>query len=117
MSLLIPPHALEQARDLELKARGLPELAFVDNKDRSPGAPPVIGVRRGESGYYPIFTRLTAAELNAEHGVTPAQREAMYNGSLFGWDVPGADPNSPLVLKVVERETAAAAPAATEGQR
>lgn len=114
MSLLIPPHALQNARDLELAARGLPELAFVENKDRSPGAPPVIGVRRGESGYYPIYTRQTAAQLNEAHGVTPAQREAMYNGSLFGWDVPGADPKNPMVLKVVERETA---PAAAEGQQ
>lgn len=116
MSLLIPPNALEKTRDLELEARGLPELAFVDNKDRSPGAPPVIGVRRGESGYYPIYTRQTAAQLNEAHGVTPAQREAMHNGSLFGWDVPGADPRSPLVLKVVARETAAAQTAA-EGQQ
>lgn len=79
----------------------LPELAFVDNSwDKSPGAPPVIGIKRGEDGFYPVFTTATADELNASYGVTPAQREAMHNGSMFGWDVPGADPDHPLVQKI-----------------
>jgi len=30
---------------------------------------------------------------NADMGVTPAQREAMEIGSMWGWDVPGADPD------------------------
>lgn len=74
-------------------AEGLPELAYVANEwDKSPGAAPVYLVRRGESGYWPVYTKLTADELNAELGVSEAQREAMYTGSLFGWHTPGADP-------------------------
>lgn len=71
----------------------LPELAFVQNPSDSPGAAPVIGIKRGEPGYYPIFTQRTADELNQMNHVSPAQREAMYAGSMFGWDVPAANPD------------------------
>jgi hypothetical protein len=33
-------------------------------------------------------------EMNRELGVTRQQMEAMKVGSMFGWDVPGADPKS-----------------------
>lgn len=106
MSLLETRHAIERDRDQALADRGLPEIAYMDNShDKAQGAPPVIGIRRGESGYYPIFTRLSADELNAQNGVTPAQREAMHNGSLFGWDVPGANPNHPVVIKAATAKT------------
>jgi len=52
----------------------------------------VIAIRRGEPGYYPIVTALTAEELNGDANITAAQISAMLAGSLFGWDVPGADP-------------------------
>jgi hypothetical protein len=78
--------------DDTLAARGLPEKAFIDNAQHTCGPSPVIGVKRGESGYYPIWTHCTADELNEAHGVTAAQREAMYAGSLFGWHTPAADP-------------------------
>jgi hypothetical protein len=32
-----------------------------------------------------------AQELNDELGITPAQREAMDAGSMWGWEVPGAN--------------------------
>lgn len=99
MSLLENRQAAESASDKALADRGLPEVAFIDNIDKQHGPSPVIGVRRAESGYYPIFTPLSADELNAERNVTSAQREAMYNGSLFGWDTPSADPSHPLVIK------------------
>jgi hypothetical protein len=71
----------------------LPDVAFVDNGwDQSPGAPPVIGIKRGEIGFWPVFTRLAAAELN-DGKCTPAQASAMHAGSMFGWDVPAADPD------------------------
>jgi hypothetical protein len=76
----------------------LPEIAYIDNSRRiyagipGHGVPPVIAVKRGESGYYPIYTHLTADELN-KGKVTPPQREAMLIGSMFGWDVPGANPD------------------------
>jgi hypothetical protein len=75
----------------------LPPEAFVDNRKRdgSRRVPecdaPVINVTRGEPGYRPIYTPLTADELNASQGVTPAQREAMLHGSMFGFHTPGAD--------------------------
>lgn len=99
MSLLENKHVAERNYDQVLADRGLPEIAFLDNIDKSHGDSPVIGVRRGESGYYPIYTPLTAVELNKDHGVSSAQREAMYNGSLFGWDTPSADPANPLVIR------------------
>lgn len=105
MSLLETQHALERDRDAQLEARGLPEVAFIDNSRRVNGDSPVIGVRRGQTGYYPVWTNQTADELNQANGVTPAQREAMHNGSLFGWEVPGANPNHPLVQAAVARES------------
>ncbi|MBZ0094568.1 MAG: hypothetical protein K8H75_04185 [Sulfuricella sp.] len=73
----------------------LPPVAYIDNSyDESPGAPPVIAVKRGVMGCYPIQTNLTAAELNKSAGVTPVQAEAMHIGSSFGWDAPGADPDN-----------------------
>ena len=55
----------------------------------------LIGIKRGEPGYYPIQLRpeVTAASLNAASGVTPQQVMAMEAGSMFGWDCPGADPD------------------------
>lgn len=71
----------------------LPEVAFLDNSwDKSKGAPPVRAVKRGVLGYFAIFTRLSADELNKAAGVTPEQVEAMTIGSLVGWDAPGANP-------------------------
>ena len=81
------------ARDAALAARGLPEIAYVDHTwDKSPTAAPVLAVKRGESGFYPIRTTLTADELNEKAGVTEFQREAMQLGSMMGWDAPGAHP-------------------------
>lgn len=81
----------------------LPERAYIDNShDKSPGAAPVIAVKRGERGFWPIFTQQTADELNEAEGVTPAQREAMHIGSMFGWDAPGADPDHPIVQRTVK---------------
>lgn len=97
-----------QKPTLEALFKKLPEKAFRTNDDRSPKAAPIIAIKRGESGYYPIFARATADELNAMEGVTKEQAEAMYNGSLFGWDTPGADPDYPMVRDIVQRRQAAA---------
>lgn len=80
--------------DVLANLQKLPPQAYVDSSwDKSLGAAPVICVKRGERGYYPIFTPLSADELNRREGVTPAQREAMHCGSMMGWEVPGADPD------------------------
>jgi hypothetical protein len=51
-------------------------------------------IRRGETGYYPwpYRTEADVDRFNERHNVTPAQKEAMKVGSMFGFDVPGADP-------------------------
>lgn len=78
---------------------GLPEKAYFTNTlhcaDATGKVPPVIAVKRLEKGFYPIWTRATADELNESIGVTKAQASAMVNGSMFGWYVPAADPANP----------------------
>lgn len=62
---------------------------------RVPGTKLVGFVDRGDArGYAPMpgWTALQADAWNERHGVSNAQREAMLVGSMFGWDVPGADP-------------------------
>ncbi len=60
----------------------------------------MVIVVKGESGYYPsdldckdaAVSRVIARENNRKLGVTEVQEECMVAGSMFGWDVPGADP-------------------------
>lgn len=62
----------------------------------------IIRVVRGMQGYYPTFipvenreqAQALVDEKNKELGVTKAQAEAMFVGSLFGWNIPGADPDN-----------------------
>ena len=56
-----------------------------------------IRIDIAESGYTPIRKQgnsRAANEMNRELGISPAQAEAMKVGSMFGWDVPGADPKN-----------------------
>lgn len=60
----------------------------------------VIRIERGEMGYSPVSTANNAADAqqqahqrNALTSVSEIEAEAMLNGSLFGWDTPGADPD------------------------
>lgn len=62
----------------------------------------IIIIKRGESGYYRTAIAPTdkneaqgiVDEYNSRLGVTKAQEKAMTVGSMFGWDVPGADPRN-----------------------
>ena len=88
----------EQERFTQKVADGLPELCFSTLKSTGQ----LICIKRGETGYYPAAGSSLDKEANIEAadsynerlGVTPAQRQAMEVGSMFGWDVPGADPTS-----------------------
>ena len=68
----------------------------------------LIQIRAGEKGYYRLgqaFPKrlcqeqggITMDQLadrwNIEKGITKAQREAMEVGSMWGWEVPGANPD------------------------
>lgn len=70
----------------------LPEIAWVALAidDRA------VLVKRGEVGYYPTdyeFPGKLVDDLNARLGVSKEQAMAMEVGSLFGFHVPGADPD------------------------
>ena len=88
----------EQERFTQKVADGLPELCFSTLKSTGH----LICIKRGETGYYPSDASSLDKEANIEAadsfnerlGVTPAQRQAMEVGSMFGWNVPGADPAS-----------------------
>ena len=66
------------------------------------GSGELIVIKRGESGYYhsdwntsdPVKNREIADLHNQKRSITHAQEQAMVVGSMAGWDVPGADPDS-----------------------
>ena len=79
----------------------LPELCYVMIGAAQPGER--IGIiKRNERGYYLTdFDNKTASDtivqeavrrMNERLGVKPSQVIAMQAGSMFGWDVPGANP-------------------------
>lgn len=71
-------------------ARNLPLLAAAWLE----GTGDPVLILRGEPGYIP-FPEITDPEAwNRSRGVTPAQAEAMQVGSMYGWDVPGANPRA-----------------------
>ena len=88
----------EQERFTPKTAEGLPERCFSTLQTTGQ----LICIRRGEGGYYPSQWDTgdrernveLADRLNEDLGVTPAQRQAMEIGSLFGWGAPGADPSN-----------------------
>lgn len=68
----------------------LPEYAAV--------AHPIEGcsvlIKRGEDGYWPARHITDPDEYNAKMGVSKAQAQAMLAGSMFGWGIPAADPDT-----------------------
>lgn len=87
-------HPLDKAL-FDANIAKLPEKAYVTNTIHASGPngnPPVLCVKRGQEGYWPIYTLATAESLNEPLGVTKEQAAALLHGSLFGFDTPGADP-------------------------
>lgn len=75
------------------KDRGLPRYSYA----YLPTTQEEIRIDIAESGYTPIRKQgngRAANEMNRELGISPAQAKAMQIGSMFGWNVPGADPKS-----------------------
>lgn len=72
--------------------RGLPTHCYSE----LPSTHESILIRFGESGYYPVVLPegATIKDLNTVIGVSEQQRKAMEVGSMFGWNVPGADPKA-----------------------
>lgn len=72
----------------EQMLKALPEMCMARlMSDNSP-----ILIKRGQVGYRPY--NKDPDEFNRVVGITPAQREAMVAGSMFGFDVPGANPEN-----------------------
>ena len=75
--------------------------------------PEAVIIKKGTDGYFKtdILCQSTeeakqlADEYNGKLGVTKAQAEAMKAGSMFGWDVPAADPKSYDVNGTLLRNT------------
>jgi hypothetical protein len=58
---------------------GLPKIAYHENMFGN-----VVALKPGVNGYFSVNKRESADDLNKAIGVTKAQAEAMYVGSLFG---------------------------------
>jgi hypothetical protein len=99
----------------------LPEFCYAFSISHEPGYR-IVMVKRGKEGYHhtdldhPSLSedeaRRRVRSLNRQLGVTPLQAECMDNGSMFGWEVPAANPNylrqhHPETVAAMEREDAA----------
>ena len=64
----------------------------------------LIGIKRGQRGYFQMYDGMVTGEaaktvadrMNKALDVTPQQREAMFCGSMMGWDCPAARPSCDL---------------------
>ena len=81
------------------KASVLPTMCYA----QLPSSGEVILITKGEQGYkktddYPgsdyIINKEIVEKLNRDRGITKAQAAAMLAGSMFGWNVPAADPRN-----------------------
>lgn len=76
----------------------------------------LILIKNGEQGYYPSpwstndpeQNRRIADSYNQKLNVTPEQEKAMSVGSMFGWNVPGADPDFWKKAKTLSEQISAA---------
>lgn len=87
--------ALMSAPNMEIDMR-VPELCYTTHPQTGGK---IIAVKRGDPIGYAYrmgdeWTRQRADQANGELGVSPAQREAMVAGMLYGWDRPEASPET-----------------------
>ena len=75
-------------RTMAERLADLPEYCWALNPTDST---PIL-IRKGQRGYWPAPRDVDVDALNRRVKVTPAQREAMLYGSVFGFDAPIADP-------------------------
>jgi len=72
----------------------LPRVAAAEH----PVTRELIMVMKDRSGYWPasvvgiVDETMAAEKWNTAHGISKAEAEAMFAGSMWGWDVPAADP-------------------------
>ena len=67
----------------------------------------LIGIKRGQRGYFQMYDGMVTGEaaktladrMNKALDVTPQHREAMFCGSMMGWDCPAARPSCDLHAK------------------
>ncbi len=79
-----------------MKRNELPDTCF----SVLPSTGQLIILKNGEKGYYPAEwdtgnraeNREIATNHNLQRGISDIQESAMLAGSMFGWTVPGADP-------------------------
>jgi hypothetical protein len=82
-----------------MSKNNLPEMCFAFVESEAPGQY-VAAVKNGERGYFATTydepdqekAKALVNLLNERLGVSALEAECMVTGSMFGWDVPGADP-------------------------
>lgn len=72
-----------------MKNNNLPEFCYGEDTC-CPGV--IVIFKRGVSGYFQTDLKGDFMEFNKVLGVSREEVEAMRAGSMFGWDVPGANP-------------------------
>jgi len=80
----------EDARMLDNICK-LPKLCYFTHDTDGPSF-----IIAGEGGYTPLWQEVDVDQLNTMLGVTAPQVKAMVAGSMFGWHLPCADPDSPI---------------------
>lgn len=78
-------------KEAEENFKKLPEFCYAEH----PVTKQPIRILRGESGYYPpLHKQVDIDEINGLLSVTYEQQEAMVMGSMFGWHIPAANPET-----------------------
>ena len=79
----------QDQEQLEKNLNALPTMCLVNH----PTEAEIVAIYKGQSGYY--STCVEDVEIaNKAMNITPEQVQAMLIGSMFGWHVKGAHPDS-----------------------